>query len=241
MKIAVLSDIHGNLEALDAVWSDALRLGAERFICLGDLIGYGPDPQAVTSKLALARIPAVQGNHEKALFSPHLMERMSHDAVASLHHAATVLSPDARHWLSALPRSLTAFGARFVHGAPPQSVLRYGVQCKGPELRKRFSLYPERICFTGHTHVQTLIREKHGKILAGTLSEGGHLLRPGLRYICGVGSVGQPRGNGKDAEYVLWTPERNEILARRVSYERELTVAKLRALRFPARLAAMLQ
>ena len=242
MKIAVLSDIHANLEALEAVWADALKLGADRFICLGDTVGYGPDPQPVVSRLALSHTLTVQGNHELALFSPSLMPRMSFEARITLRYASGQLSPAARLWMSLLPKVHTENGARFVHGAPPKSVLRYMTQCEGRELARRFTLYPETVCFTGHTHIQTITRySHHGKIVAGLLFEGRHQLSPRFRHIIGVGSVGQPRGGGTSAEYVLWTPKTNEVLARRVPYDTTATLQKIRELDFPESLHSLLQ
>ena len=241
MKFAIVSDIHANLEALEAVWNDALRLGAERFICLGDAVGYGPDPQEVISRLAISHTLTVRGNHEQAIFDPHLLRRMSHEAVVTLRHTANSISPATRLWMSTLPRSHVEAGARFVHGAPPQSVLRYFTQCKGRELNSRFSLYSETVCFTGHTHLQTITREQKGKILSSLLFEGRHQLSRKVRHVVGVGSGGQPRGDGKDAEYVLWAPDNNEIQARRVPYDREATIKKLEDLKFPATLSALLR
>lgn len=242
MKFAIISDIHANLEALEAVWADALRLGAERFICLGDAVGYGPDPQAVVEKLALSHTLTVRGNHEQAIFDEPLLARMSHEARVTLRHTSKIISPATRLWMSTLPKSHTEFGTRFVHGAPPQSVLRYFTQCSGRELTRRFSLYPETVCFTGHTHIQTVSREHNGKILSSLLFEGRHQLSPNFRYVIGVGSVGQPRGDdGKDAEYVLWSPENNEIQARRVPYDRTATIRKLEERHFPATLSALLR
>ncbi|MDL2272215.1 metallophosphatase family protein [Desulfovibrio sp. OttesenSCG-928-I05] len=240
MKLAIISDIHANLEALEAVWADALRLGAERFICLGDTVGYGPDPQEVVSRLALSHTLTVRGNHEQAMSDPALLQRMSHEARVTLRHTSHIISPATRLWLSTLPKSHAELGARFVHGAPPQSVLRYFTQCKGRELKRRFSLYTESVCFTGHTHLQTITRERNGKILSSLLFEGRHQLPPHFRYVIGVGSVGQPRGEGRDAEYVLWTPESNEIQARRVPYNKAATIRKLEVGNFPATLIARL-
>lgn len=241
MKFAILADIHANLEALEAVIADAQNLGATGFISVGDVIGYGPDPEAVVTRLALSHTPSVRGNHERALFWPLLLSRLSQEAQAGLAFANQQLSTGTRLWLSLLPPTLTVHGALFVHGAPPSSVLRYSNRCEEAELRKRFRGFAEPICFVGHTHSRELIRlTPDGELLRTPLFEGRHRLPENCRHICAVGSVGQPRGAAKGADYVIWEPEKNLLTVRTVPYDAEPVKAKIRAAGLPESLSERL-
>ncbi len=242
MKIAVIADAHANLEALEAVFADADRLGADEYVCLGDCIGYGPDPEAVVTQLALRQTVAVAGNHEHGLFDPESTFRFTEEARRSIHYARDVLSAGARLWLSMLPDVQIREGARFVHGMPPDSFSRYIHQCPEEELRSRFAEYPEDLCFVGHTHLRELIRlMPDGAILTSPLAPGRMELPPHCRHICNVGSVGQPRGGSKDAEYVLWDTEDRSIVARSVPYDSAKTAAKIKERGLPVSLCRWLE
>ncbi len=241
MKLAILADIHANLEALEAAIADAQSFGATSFISVGDVIGYGPDPEAVVTRLALLHTPSVRGNHERALFWPLLLSRLSQEARAGLAFASQRLSGGTRLWLSLLPPTLSLHGALFVHGAPPSSVLRYSNRCEEAELRKRFRGFAERICFVGHTHARELVRlTPAGEILRSPLFEGRHRLPQNSRHICAVGSVGQPRSQKKGADYVLWEPGKNVLTVRTVPYDAEPVKAKIRAAGLPESLCERL-
>ena len=238
MKLAVIADVHANLEALDAVLADAESMGVTGVISLGDSVGYGPDPEAVVTRLALQQTLSVMGNHEQGLFSVDVRKRFSPDARASLEYTESVLSPGTTLWLHLLPKMKIWHGARFIHGAPPLSVMRYISQCTEAELRKRFASYAEDLCFVGHTHHGELIRlTPSGDLLISPLIEGRVELPAGCRHICNVGSVGQPRGPGKGAEYVVWSPEERLLMARRVPYDAAKTAHKILALGLPQTLA----
>ena len=103
MRVAVLSDVHGNLEALEAVLADLLQTGAETVVCLGDLVGYGPDPEAVVTRIRQLGYPAVLGNHEAALAARKERERMNFQAKENNISTANLLSPDNFRYCCELP------------------------------------------------------------------------------------------------------------------------------------------
>lgn len=241
MKFAILSDIHANLEALEAVIADARSMGVSGFINLGDSVGYGPDPEAVTTRLALLQAASVRGNHDQALFRPSLLARLSTEARESLAHAARTLSAGTRLWLSLLPATLVLHGARFVHGMPPSSIMRYLSHCEEAELRKRFNGFAEDLCFVGHTHKQEMVRlTPAGELLASPLFDGRHQLPERCRHICNIGSVGQPRGQVKGAEYAVWKPSTRELIPRKVPYDAEPVKVKMRQYGLPESLCRWL-
>ncbi len=241
MKIAVIADIHANMEALEAVLADADNLGAAQFLCLGDVIGYGPDPEAAVTQVALRKTVTVTGNHDAALFDPPMLARFSREAQRGIEYARATLSAGTRLWLNLLPRTATVAGALAVHGMPPRSVSRYMAQCTRLDLRRIFTQYDEELCFVGHTHLLELVRlTPDGAILVAPLLPGRMELPEGCRHICSVGSVGQPRGGGREAEYVLWDTENRAILARSVPYDREKTAAKIRKRGLPSSLCRWL-
>ena len=124
-RLAVLSDPHGNLEALTSVLADMDQQGADAAVCLGDAIGYGPEPEAVVELLRARRMPMILGNHEHGIADHAQLCRFNPQARAALERTACLLRPDTVTFLANLPHFLTLFGARFVHGCPPDRVNTY--------------------------------------------------------------------------------------------------------------------
>ncbi len=120
MKIAILSDIHGNLEAFREVIRDLDVVQPDRVVCLGDAVGYGPDPEAVVRLLQSRNIPTVLGNHEWALAHPLHLEWFNPSARRSLEITAELLSPELLRTVTAWPTTMHVEGALCVHGCPPR-------------------------------------------------------------------------------------------------------------------------
>ncbi len=236
MRIAVLSDIHANLEALQEVLADIDRSRVDEVICLGDAVGYGPQPEEVLALLRRRRVPMVMGNHELALAADHYLQKLNSTARQSLLHTLPQLSATSLGEITALPPVLCRHGIRFVHGAPPDSVNSYLFSPPASRLRQVFASFGEELCFFGHTHLPALYR----------LSSGGEPeeleptdarpfdLEKGERWLVNVGSVGQPRDRlNNRAKYGIWDGQRQRFEFRFVSYDIEAVAAKIRALGLP--------
>ena len=233
MKIAVISDIHGNLEAFRAVLADIEESHIEDIVCLGDNIGYGPEPEAVVRLLRDRGIASVLGNHELVLAKPRYLKQMNPSPRKSALITQDLISPDTRAYLTSLDPVLIFHGARCVHGCPPDSPTVYLFQVSDRRLPKIFKSMEELICFAGHTHDLEVIsfdgRTSHRQSLAKDVFP----LEKGMQYIINVGSVGQPRDGDNRAKYVIWDTDGETVQVRCASYDIGKTVQKILELGFP--------
>ncbi len=233
MKVAVISDIHGNLEAFEEVLRDLEDTRPDRVVCLGDAVGYGPDPEAVVRLLQSHHIPCVLGNHEWALLHPAHLDWFNPSARRSLELTRELLSVEALRTVTSWPTTRREQDALCVHGCPPDSVTRYLFEVSFEEIPVLFSLYEDPVCFVGHTHQLRWVRWDGTRASSGRFQTDELKLDSSVRYIINVGSVGQPRDGDNRAKYVLWDTAAETVSVRRVSYEISKTVQKILALGFP--------
>lgn len=214
-RIAVLSDIHGNLEALHAVLADLDALSpaqpaVSQVINLGDMVGYGPEPDACVQLLRERGIQSILGNHEHGLLEAQARGWFNPQARKALDRTRALLSDDALMYFRTLARTCEVEGALFVHGCPPGLVSKYLYELDDHALRETFALYENRLCFAGHTHELeriSLFGEAEGdKLERKELGKGSCSLDPRARHIINAGAVGQPRDGNNKAKYLLWEP-----------------------------------
>jgi len=232
----ILSDIHANWEALQAVLADA-NGAYDRIVCLGDLVGYGADPNAVVDWSRTSVAAVIRGNHDRACIGFDDLENYNPAARASAVWTRDALSPANREYLEKLPRGPLSYeGVDLAHGSPADEdeylVTPHDAEFSQPSLGSP-------LCFFGHTHVQggfVLTRGKGRRILpTGTLT-----LQRGLEYLINPGSVGQPRDGNPLAAYALFHPETGVVEYRRVAYDIDRTAKKILAARLPEFLATRL-
>jgi diadenosine tetraphosphatase ApaH/serine/threonine PP2A family protein phosphatase len=234
--LAILSDIHANLEALLAVLADIERHRAEAVYCLGDIVGYGPDP-AECLDLAMGFKVAVLGNHDQgALFDPDGFSPIAARAIFWTRERLERDGPrqrrDARwEFLAGLPRQHREPGRLFVHGSARNPLNEYVFPedaYNQPRMERLFAQI-ERHCFQGHTHIPgVFVQEGDGSHAFFRPEELAHALRlDGRKAMVNVGSVGQPRDGDPRACYVL--VDDDLVRWRRVDYDRESTRAKISA------------
>lgn len=234
MRIAVISDIHANLEALVQVLIDIDQQKADAIRNLGDIVGYGPSPDEAVELMRSRNIPSVMGNHELALASKKYFNRLNETTQKSLRITRKLLSEASLRYLEALPGKISWQNARFVHGCPPESATVYLFDPSSAMLRKLLTSFDEKICFIGHTHTLTLFSLNGDKICKEELTGGVTALAAGARYIINIGSVGQPRdGLNNMAKYVLWDSDAETIEVRFVPYDISVTAEKIIKLGFP--------
>jgi predicted phosphodiesterase len=232
--IALVSDIHGNIEALDAVCADIAERGCEAVLCLGDVVGYGPDPKACLDR-AMGFDVTIMGNHDHAVFIEPA--GFNTPAERSIFWTRKVLEsePDEalrrRRWefLARMGTSYTQDGILYVHGSPRHPMHEYLFPDEGemsPEkLMQVFDLV-KSVCFLGHTH------------LPGVFTAGYEFLTPAQvgqkrsmgegKMVINIGSVGQPRDLDPRACYV--TLDGNEVQWHRVPYDCKTTMEKILAI-----------
>jgi len=236
MPDLILSDLHGNLEALEAVLADARGL-YDRILCLGDLVGYGADPNPVVDWTRENAAVVVRGNHDKAGAGLDDMETFTPLARASGLWTRAVLTPANRAYLEHLPRGpIPSEGIDLVHGSPADED-EYLVSAEDISPVRAYLGAP--ITFFGHTHLQG------GFLLAQRAAvplrpDGVLQIERKYFYLVNPGSVGQPRDNDPRAAYALYSPEHHTVEFRRTAYDVHRAAAKIRAAGLPDFLAARL-
>lgn len=219
-RIALISDIHGNLVALEAVLEDLEEQNISSILCLGDIVGYGPEPGACVRRVREHCEHTVLGNHELMMLMLHseMAPDMGPELTPALRRALGQLKEEEREWISALPLGMNLEEFAIVHSSfcePP--IFHYIMETEDAEdcLREQ----PVRVSFHGHTHVP-MIWEQSGQAVYGL--EPGNLpnkLNPKARYCINVGSVGQPRDGDSRAAYCIFDPRKQTVLHRRVPYD----------------------
>lgn len=221
-RYLVLSDIHGNLTAFEAVLAAAEGLW-ERAICLGDVVGYGPDPNEVIDRVVQLGITTIRGNHDKA-GSGAGCDDFNPVARTAIEWTTRQLRPENLRWLQELPAGpLAQDGLVFVHGAIDDED-EYLFSAAEAALSLRHS--PSPIAFFGHTHVQGGFLLRNERVEAFRPSYAGSdaarlELDPAVRYLINPGSVGQPRDGDSRAGFTFFDADRREVEFRRIAYDVE--------------------
>jgi predicted phosphodiesterase len=218
MRLAIISDIHGNMDALDEVLLDSEKSGVDGILCLGDLVGYGPEPEAVIQTIRDRKIPTLMGNHELSILDPKYLSWFNPLARESIHKTIPMLSKASLDFIAGLKTAATKSDARFVHGFPPDSVITYLFQIEEPAFGSVFEDMKEKLCFVGHTHKLEFVSYRKGTVIRAPLIKGVMQLREEKQYIINVGSVGQPRDGNNNAKYTIWDTTNNLVQVRFIPY-----------------------
>jgi predicted phosphodiesterase len=232
MKIAVISDIHGNLEALDAVLEDIRSQRIEKIVCIGDLIGYGPDPEAVIHKIRQIDVCCTMGNHELGILFKLERKWFNPEARKGLNLTEGLLSAGSLDFIAGLPSTHVLKNTLFVHGYPPASVKTYLFEKDTDEMAGWFLTQGPKLTFVGHTHDLELVAWDGRRADRNPLRQERVVLDKS-KYIINVGSVGQPRDGDNRAKYVIWDPVAGSIEVRFIPYDIQATVDKIMERGFP--------
>ena len=237
MKLAIISDIHANFQALEAVISDARSRGADQFICLGDIVGYGPQPSECVELIQGLTCPTVRGNHDHDASHDRDLSALSSDARLSLAWTRNVLSLPHKNWLGSLPYVRRVGQFSIAHATPHRSNL-FGYVHDLSDADACLREQESSLCFIGHTHVPGIFQHVQGvtRDVGTTICA----LSSTSKYLCNVGSVGQPRDLNYRASYVIFDSVSRVIERFRVAYDVEETQRLLRKAGLPATLAERL-
>lgn len=234
MKIAVISDIHANYSAFQAVVADIAQHDITEIFSLGDNIGYGPEPERVTEIMRKMAIQSVMGNHEFAMVNERYCQRINPPARLSLEMNIARLSQQDKVYLSKLPPFFSQYEVRFVHGCPPKSIVAYLFSPRYKMVLHLFRAIAERICFYGHTHAMDMFDFDGERCRRTKVKIGRYLLEPKKRYIINPGSVGQPRDLlNNNAKYLIWDRKDGTITFRSIPYQVEKTVQLIKEMGLP--------
>lgn len=231
MRIAIISDVHGNLEALDAVLEDIKAYQTGDILFLGDSVGYGPDPAECIKILKKDSRLLLAGNHDRAVTGRTDVNYFNPHARAAVEWTQEVLGDEDKLFLDGLPivERLSDEGIYLVHSTPKEPE-QWHYLLTTWDAHINFLFFDERICFLGHSHQPVIIEKTtEGELI---IYRNGVELKEGCRYIVNVGSVGQPRDGNPDASYAMFDDDRIEI--RRVSYDIVSTQKKMRKAGLPS-------
>jgi len=224
MRRAILSDVHANLEAMKAALTAVDELQCEEIVCLGDLVGYGPDPAEVIELVRDRGIAAVQGNHDAATANPGGDRSFNPWAREAIRWTRDRLDPATRAWLGGLPMSLGLGWALAVHAAPSApEAWPYVLSLE--EASREFQSFGEQICILGHSHVPMIVEHAHES--SAMLGPEGAALLSESRYIINVGSVGQPRDGDPRASFGIFDDDDASYTLIRVDYDCRRTARKI--------------
>ncbi len=233
MHIAVLSDIHSNLVALDAVLAHA---GAVDGVWhLGDVVGYGPDPDGVVARLASVGAVGVRGNHDAAALGGPEIEWFNPEARTAVEWTGQRISSATRDWLSALPERHVAGDVTLVHGSPRDPLREYVSDRE--VARANLAVLTTTMGLHGHTHVPVAFASEGEGIAVDTAGHGHTWNAAGRRSLVNPGSVGQPRDGDPRSSYLVLDPDAATVIWHRVEYDIPAVQAAIRATGLPPRLA----
>lgn len=246
MKYALIADLHSNLEALQAILAHARAQGVQRFVFLGDLIGYGPDPEAVLDAcmnlVAAGEALAVLGNHDAAACGRDPAPDMNPQARRAIEWTRACLKPRHQQWLTRLPIMLQRDRMTWVHGSalcPEAWTYIYDSGLARASVAAAGSTW----VFCGHVHTPTLFYScQDERMLAIRLIERRPIiLHPRRTWLSIVGAAGQPRDGLPGARYAIFDRQRFQYTSYRLPYDFEHTAAKIRAAGLPEYLARYIE
>lgn len=247
MRIACISDIHGNACALDAVLADVAAERPDAVWCLGDLVGYGPRPNRCTRLVAAHADICLAGNHDLGVLGTIPIAEFSPDAAASARWTRSVLEPEAREFLSSLAPERRTTRAELYHASPRDPVWEYVVSAEAAAAALTGTEAP--VVLVGHSHVALAIVERDGRITGG-LAPGsrdgdddgsGEIDLAQGRWLLNPGSVGQPRDGDPRAAWLLIDFRAGRATFRRTPYDVAQTQREIRERGLPDGLAKRLE
>ena len=237
MRYAIISDVHANLASLEAVIA---RIPPEdAVLCLGDIVGYGPEPNECVTRVRELAEATVLGNHDVAAVDDHGIALFNENARDAIRWTQGVITKQNLAWLDGLAYEHRLPGFLLVHGAPVD-YFRYVLDEESA--RFAFGATDAPLIFIGHTHVaEYFALAPDGTLTREARKTGGVLeIEPGMRYIVNVGSVGQPRDRNPDASFAFYEPDAARVTWQRVPYEIAITQRKIGEAQLPDALAKRL-
>ena len=233
MKVALISDIHANRQALEAVLADMPPV--DDVVCLGDVVGYGGDPKSCLDHVRSAGWLTLAGNHDRACTDPAALGWFNEGAAAVVRWTMEILDDGRLDWLGALPEQASHGDVLFVHGSPRSPTYEYVLDYE--TAARNLDLIQGHVCFHGHTHIPGVFHSEDGRVR--------HDYETGVFVLGGTalvnpGSVGQPRDGNSDAAFALVDLARPAVRFYRVPYDIVATQEKIRAAGLPEVEAARL-
>jgi predicted phosphodiesterase len=239
MRVAIATDIHGNRHAFEAVIDAAEREGAEELWCLGDLVGYGGDPDASVELARRHCSVCLAGNHDLAVVDVLSLEEFSRGAALAAQWTREVITPETRDFLLSLKPEGSAQGVGLYHASPRDPVWEYVLSGLTAELC--FDVTDYRVSLIGHSHVALSFDRQEGSPASGTTrKEGTELDLAAGQWLVNPGSTGQPRDGDPRAAWLMLDTDRWAASYMRAEYDIAGAQAAIRAANLPDSLAERL-
>jgi predicted phosphodiesterase len=246
MRYLILSDIHGNLVALEAVLEAAQQSSIDQVWCLGDIVGYGPNPNECVELMRAHAGVCLVGNHDWAVLNKIDIDDFNPEARQAIQWTQRTLSGSSLEFLQGLEGRLDDVHPDFTlaHASPRHPIWEYLLYAS--TAAENFAYFDTRFCLVGHTHKPVIFRQEVGQEDVLPLQPAIHLPLPlahaeGVRFIINPGSVGQPRDNDPRAAYALYDDAEGTLTFCRQEYDIAETQRRMEAAALPARLIARLE
>jgi diadenosine tetraphosphatase ApaH/serine/threonine PP2A family protein phosphatase len=238
VRIGVISDIHANLAALEAVLGDMGPVDA--LWCLGDVVGYGPEPNECVARLRDLSAVCIAGNHDWAAIGRVDVRDFNADAAAAAVWTAQQLTPENRDWLANCPETVEQDEATLAHGSPCDPIWEYVMNA--PVASRCLSCFDTTLCLVGHSHIPSGFYTGPGGTMAADYAPAGWELElQQRRILANPGSVGQPRDHDSRAAYLVYDTATGRLSWRRAAYPVAVTQEKMLRAGLPRRLALRLE
>lgn len=238
MRYGLISDIHSNLEALQAALEDLSKQGIDKYLCIGDVVGYGADPNACI-RLIKSLDPAVliAGNHEWGAVGLMDLEYFNEMAGAAIEWTKSALGHDEIEYLRSFKLAHEGDKFTLVHGTL-ESPEKFYYMMTSDDARKNMELMKSALCFVGHTHSPGILYSYGDKM--GYAAGPKVKLDRNKKYMINIGSIGQPRDSDPRASYAIYDDAEGSVELRRTAYDVASAQGKILKAGLPKRLAARL-
>jgi predicted phosphodiesterase len=233
MRIAIISDIHGNYEALEAVFSDATIQKVDEIVCLGDIVGYGANPNECIDLVKKKCPVCILGNHDAAAIGLLSTDHFNVHAKIAIDWTVENLAEEKKTFLRSLPLKKTLEERTFVHATPYDPNMWYYITSL-EEAAFNFQFFSTTFCFVGHTHIPIIIvleNEKEVYVHQGSSVNWGGMSH--ARFLINTGSVGQPRDRNPKSCYGILDTEAKTFAFRRIDYDIAKAQGKMRKIKMP--------
>jgi len=222
-KIAIISDIHANIEAFEVVLSEIDKERVDKIICLGDIVGYGPNPNEVVDLIIEKNITSIKGNHDEGMVNQSIVFQFNDFGRKALEWQRGILKRSNFTFLESLPLELIFDDFHIVHGAP-SNYFKYIITLRDALDEENFM--KKNMVLIGHSHRAGVFSITDKEYFP--MPEGGEfILRREKKYIINPGSVGQPRDLNPDASFMIYYPKVGKVVIKRVKYPKEVTRKKI--------------
>jgi diadenosine tetraphosphatase ApaH/serine/threonine PP2A family protein phosphatase len=226
MRYAILADIHSNLAAFEAVLSDADgRGGFDKIWCLGDVVGYGPDPHECIERLRQFEHVCIAGNHDWAAIGKMDTSEFNPVAAVAAHWTSERLNAEDRDYLLGLPLTLRQDDFTLAHGSPREPIWEYLLSTEAAQ--DNFAYFETAYCLVGHSHIPLIFELAADKAVYREFTTETDLKLKEKRMIINPGGVGQPRDGDPRASYAIYDAEAHTLRRYRVEYDIPATQKKM--------------